>query len=116
MKIPFFIILSLLVVNTWAQEIILSGKVTDTESGLPLEFSTIALTEVSSGLLISGAVCDAEGRFRITGELIGEYEISFSFVGFTPHSQGILIGELNKIFDLGVIELFPLSEHLEEVT
>ncbi|MDX2431743.1 MAG: outer membrane beta-barrel family protein, partial [Bacteroides sp.] len=107
---------SLLVVNTWAQEIILSGKVTDAESGLPLEFSTIALTEVSSGLLISGAVCDAEGRFKITGELNGAYLISFSFVGFTPHSQEILIGELNKIFDLGVIELFPLSVHLEEVT
>ncbi len=116
MKLPFIILGLLLNFSSVAQEIILSGKVTDGESGLPLEFSSIALTEVSSGILISGAVCDAEGRFRITGELNGEYLISFSFVGYASLSQEILIGELNTIYDLGVTELFPLSENLEEVT
>lgn len=99
-----------------AQEIIISGKVTDGDSGEPLEYSTVTLTEVTSGLLISGAVSDADGRFRIAGEFKGEYVISISFIGFAQYSQDILIGDLNEIFDLGVMDLFPLSEELEEVS
>ena len=103
-------------INLGAQEITISGKVTEGNTDNPLEFSTVTISEVASGALISGAVCDAEGRFELIGSFQGEYTISFNYVGFEEHIQNLLVGELNTIFDLGNIRLHPSPESLEEVT
>lgn len=116
MKQVFIIIGLLCVMSVGAKEIIVSGKVTDASTGLPLEFSTVSLSEAASGTLISGAVCNSDGRFEISGELKGEYVVRFSYVGFESHSQDLLIGELNDIFDLGTIRLLPALETIEELT
>jgi len=102
--------------NLAAQDITISGRVTEGDTGNPLEFSTVTISEITSGNLISGAVCDEEGRFEIIGTFQGEYTVSVSFVGFEEHKEHLLVGELNQVFDLGKIRLYPLSETLEEVS
>jgi len=99
-----------------AQEITVSGKVTEADTDLPLAFATVTLNSVNSGILISGAVCDQEGRFEMVGSFEGDYEVRISFVGFEEHRQEMLVGNLNRFFDLGNIRLYPASESLEEVS
>ena len=99
-----------------AQDITISGRVTEGDSEIPLSFATAALYEIDSGTLVSGAVCDEEGRFTLMGMFQGGYTISISFVGFEEHRQNLLVGELNENFDLGNIRLFPSAEILEEVS
>ncbi len=116
MKSVFLVIGLFCFISLGAQDIIISGKVSDGTSGLPLEFATVAISENTTGILVSGAVCDKEGRFEIRGEFQGEYIISFSYVGFESTSQDLLIGELNNVFDLRTIRLSPEVENLQEVT
>ena len=103
-------------ISLGAQEITISGRVTEADTDLPLAFATATINEITSGTLVSGAVCDAEGRFALIGMFQGEYTISISYVGFEEHRQNLLVGELNENFDLGNIRLFPSSESLEEVS
>ncbi len=102
--------------NLAAQDITISGRVFEGNTGNPLEFSTATISEITSGTLISGAVCDEEGRFKIIGSFQGEYAVSVSYVGFEEHKENLLVGELNQVFDLGNIRLYPLSKTLEEVS
>lgn len=97
-----------------AQDISISGRVVEGDSDAPLAFATAALYELNSETLVSGAVCDGEGRFEIIGAFQGTYTIRVSFVGMEEHRENLLVGELNEIFDLGNIRLFPLAESLEE--
>jgi len=99
-----------------AQDIAISGRVTEADTEQALAFATVTINEITSGSIISGAVCDEEGRFALIGMFQGEYTLSFSFVGFEEHRQNLLVGELNENFDLGNIRLYPSSEGLEEVS
>ncbi|MDG2280271.1 MAG: TonB-dependent receptor, partial [Flavicella sp.] len=100
----------------FAQDITISGKITDAQSEENLPFTTISLIEKKSEKLVSGTVSDGEGRFEISGELKGRYTLKVSFVGFEDHTEEILIGELNTNFDVGTIQLISSAEAIDEVT
>jgi outer membrane receptor protein involved in Fe transport len=106
----------LLSLSLGAQEITISGRVTEGDTDNPMAFATATINEINAGTLISGGVCDEQGRFELIGSFQGEYIIHISFVGFEEHTQKLLVGELNENFDLGNIRLYPSSESLEEVT
>jgi outer membrane receptor protein involved in Fe transport len=116
MKYFLFVMGIALSMGLGAQEITLSGRVTEGDTDVPLAFATATLYEVPSGTLVSGAVCDTEGRFALIGLFQGEFTLSVSFVGFEEYRQNLLVGELNENYDLGNIRLFPSSETLEEVS
>ena len=116
MKLVIFLVGILCSINLGAQDITISGRVHEGDTGNPLEFSTVTISELASQSLISGAVCDEDGRFEIIGSFQGEYTVSVSFVGFEEHKEHLLVGELNQVFDLGNIRLYPLSETLEEAS
>lgn len=103
-------------ISLGAQEISVSGRVTEAGTELPLAFATATLYKSLSDTLVSGAVCNEEGRFALIGMFQGEYTVSISYVGFEEHRQNLLVGELNENFDLGNIRLQPSSESLEEVS
>lgn len=116
MKDLFLTLIILCSISLSAQEIAISGRVTEGDTEVPLEFATATISEKASGTLVSGAVCDREGRFTFRGMFQGEYVISVSFVGYEEHTQELLVGELNQNFDLGNIRLNALAESLEEVS
>jgi outer membrane receptor protein involved in Fe transport len=103
-------------INVCAQEIAISGRVTEGDSDVPLEFATVTIHENEAGTLISGAICDQEGRFKIVGSFEGDYTVKVNFVGFEEYTQALLVGELNTNFDLGNIHLNPSAAALEEVS
>ena len=102
--------------TSFAQEIIISGKIVDQQNQQVLPFSTISLIEKESEKLITGAVSDGEGRFEISGDLKGKYLLKVSFIGFKEFTKDVLIGELNTYFDIGTVQLIPSSEQMDEVS
>jgi len=60
-----------------AQEGIITGKITDAESGEPLRGATIQVVEAKKG-----GYSDTKGTFRIKKIANGTYTVKFSFVGY----------------------------------
>lgn len=91
-----------------------SGRIFDNGTNNPLPFATVTLN--SGNKTVAGAISGDDGRFVISGVTKGEYVVKCSFVGYTVSEIPMLIGELNRNFDLGRIHLNASSEKLEEVT
>jgi len=99
-----------------AQDInIVSGRVTDEATGEDLPYASISV-HTPEDALVGGAISDEEGRFYVRGLEKGSYKVTVSFLGYTSREVPLLIGELNRIFDLGRIELEAKPETLDEVT
>ncbi len=60
-----------------AQQAIISGKVTDAESGEPLRGATVQVIETKKG-----GYTDTKGEYRIKKVAAGTYTLKFSFVGY----------------------------------
>lgn len=61
----------------WAQTGIISGTVTDAETGDPLPGANVAIVELQRG-----SATDLEGRFEIANVPYGDYELSAQFIGY----------------------------------
>ena len=114
-------ILILLVFIVTAQELIgqgdaiISGIVLEKNTRVPLGYATITVKGKGDGNLLTGTLTSEDGRFSITGLPQGEFIVTASFVGYKPSDTEILIGRLNKNFDLGRIEMEPDIESIGEV-
>ncbi|MBK8515454.1 MAG: carboxypeptidase regulatory-like domain-containing protein [Saprospiraceae bacterium] len=76
----------------------IEGKVTDTKTGEPILFGTIALYR--GGVLITGTDTDIDGNFFLADIQPGTYDMEASYVGYAPQRQtGIIIkaGRTNRI-------------------
>ncbi|MFC2089452.1 TonB-dependent receptor domain-containing protein [Bacteroidota bacterium] len=100
----------------YSQDITVSGIVSDAVDNTRLPFATITLENEEGGALIAGTVGDSAGVFSITGTFSGEYIVTVTYVGYKDEHIPVLIGELNRNFDLGRIRLMPSVEDLEEVS
>jgi outer membrane receptor protein involved in Fe transport len=97
-------------------EVHVSGRLVDSESGEPLAFAAVTVHRTPSGDLVSGAVTDDAGRFGIIGIPEGQYLVRFTYLGYEAGETDLLVGELNRNFDLGTIPLARASQDLDEVT
>ena len=93
----------------------ISGLVLDQTTKSPLAYATITLNYKQDGKLLTGTVTSEDGRFSITGLPQGEFIVAVSFIGFKENKTEILVGRLNKNFDLGRIEMVPDIAALDEV-
>jgi outer membrane receptor protein involved in Fe transport len=93
----------------------ISGLVLDQTTKSPLAYATITLTYKQDGKLLTGTLTSEDGRFSIKGLPQGEFLITGSFIGYKEYKTEILIGRLNKNFDVGRIELMPDISSLDEV-
>lgn len=94
---------------------VVSGRIIDKISSEPLSFASVSITNSSDGRLLTGAITDELGHFTITAVPQGEYFVNCSYIGYTTKKIPVLIGRLNKNFDLGRIEMEPTSATLGEV-
>lgn len=94
---------------------IISGQLFDQETKNTLAFANVTVLNASDKVLITGAISDENGWFKINGISNGSYIIQFSFVGYTTKEQKLITSELTTILDLGKIVLAPSAEQLSEV-
>lgn len=111
MKLKYLLLIGLfgLVFNTYAQ-ITITGNVVDS-AGEPLPGVTVSL---SGGAELEGASTDNDGRFSISLDLAGSYDMEVRFVGFVTYKQTLSLTE-NKTYDLGEIRLNDDQVELQTV-
>ena len=85
----------------------LQGKVTD-EKNAPLAYANVVL-QTADSIYVAGTTTDMEGRFELALHEKAKL-INISFVGYSTITK-----EINQ-YDLGVIQLSPDEQLLDEVT
>jgi hypothetical protein len=93
-----------------AQDILVTGKVTDAQN-LPLSFVNVLVYEDQSETLLAGTTTDEDGSFSLKGLKVGLYTISFNYIGFERLDQKI---QLSSNKNLGTIILNESAEMLDE--
>ena len=76
----------------------LEGKVLDSETGEPLIYATVAL--YANGVLRTGTETDFDGFYSISNFEEGNYDIEFSYTGYTPLKMkniNLIPGKANKL-------------------
>ncbi|MFN2395309.1 MAG: TonB-dependent receptor domain-containing protein [Bacteroidales bacterium] len=95
----------------------LTGKVIDSEEGEPLMYASIVLNNVRDSTMVSGAITREDGTFTMEQLPPGTYFITINYVGFPPQDfNNIRITFREPEFDMGVIEISPSAQVLNEVT
>lgn len=116
MKLKLLILISLIVNQAFGQnDAVISGRVLDIKDKKPVPYASVTLNAKPNGKLITGTLTAEDGRFSIKGISEGEYIVICSFMGYKKKEIPVLIGQLNKAFDLGKIELEPEPAMLQEV-
>ncbi|MBN1157830.1 MAG: TonB-dependent receptor [Bacteroidales bacterium] len=92
-----------------------SGRIFDNSTGEPLPYATVTMNAPGEQDMIAGVIAGEDGRFVISGLNPGEYVVNCSFIGYVSAEISLLVGDLNRNFDLGRIGLEPSSSELDEV-
>lgn len=104
LRIIYTCILGLFFQLSFAQSYSVKGIVTDSVSGLPMEYTTVSLFEKETNSLVTGGITSLDGDFQIKKVKKGTYYAKITFVGY---ENKIISGiEINKSsVDLGTIKL-----------
>ncbi|MBK8416470.1 MAG: carboxypeptidase-like regulatory domain-containing protein [Bacteroidetes bacterium] len=81
-KIIFALMLMVLAFNSHAQFGEIRGIVTDVDSKEPLPFATVTYNQNGT---IKGVTTDVKGQYKIKPLTAGKYDLSFSYLGYTPY-------------------------------
>jgi outer membrane cobalamin receptor len=122
-KILFIILLFGIGLNIFANEKetvlapgLVKGFVIDSRSNQPMEFTTVALWQVSDSSLITGAITDITGLFRLRDVPHGKYYLEISFMGYENlKTDGFELNIQQPSYDAGRLLLSPTDATLNEV-
>lgn len=108
----FFLGMSNLAAKEFSQ---IMGKVAD-EKGEVLPFANVALIEVGSGTLLTGAVTDDEGKFLIESARAGKVQLVVSSIGFETFKSEAFDIKPGMTKEFGIISIKEDAANLSEVT
>lgn len=98
-------------------EDIIQGRVVDSVSRKPIEYTTITLYRQGNTKPVDGTVTNREGMYKLALPDSGNYKIVVEFIGYDPHTiNGILIKHKNPALSLPEIALFKKSVTMQGVT
>lgn len=101
----------LLCLSTVSAQHRVSGIVTDSLSGTPVEFANVIIKPHNSDSIIAGTITDMDGKFELTNIASGQYGLHLSFIGYNHTIVPITVsGNLN----LGKVLFAPSSTALDE--
>lgn len=93
----------------------LSGKIHEKQQNTALPYATVVLKTAADSVFVSGTITDETGFFTIANLQKGAYMLEAAMIGYQPHRQTILVGELSRFLDLGAILMTENGESLGEV-
>ena len=94
----------------------ITGYVVDSVTQKPVEFASIALSPSGLSKITSGAVTDENGKFRINNLSQGEYDITFTFIGYKNKKiTKVRLTRADPDASMGTIFLLPNTALLGEV-
>ena len=91
-----------------------TGEVVDGETLEPLSFVSVAVWAAADSTLVTGALTDAVGEFRVEGIPAGRYRVVFSYVGYLSRTLAGVVAAGAPVA-LGTVELEPDVAELEGV-
>ena len=93
----------------------IKGCVIEKSSGNPLEFATVIVKNKKDSI-ITQSVTDKNGWFVFKGIPMGEYRISYSFIGFEKiDSVPVAIKTINQKINLGKLYITEAGQMLNQV-
>ena len=92
-KIILISILSLSFASAYSQQTV-KGKVVDLESQFPLPGVNV---QFINGDFTSGVATDMNGNFKIENVPLGRKQIRFTFIGYTPQTQTIVVNSGKEV-------------------
>ncbi len=93
----------------------LTGIVTDSTTGKPVEFASIALINAQTKKPIDGTVADDKGKFTLTKLPQGDFQLLISFVGYRNKTVSSVKLDRKGDINLGAIKLGADVRTLKEV-
>jgi iron complex outermembrane recepter protein len=109
----FIFNLLLVSINVSAQTYSIKGKVTERDSGNPMEFANIALLNPNDSSLITGAMSELDGTFFFESEK-GDFLLRVGFIGYESIFKGISVGD-KDVLNVGNIRIRTDATNLQEV-
>ena len=85
-------LLMLVAIASFAQERLISGKITDRDTKDPVEQVTVQLLKTDS-TYVSGAISNEQGLFHVNAPSNGKYLLKITSVGYKPTVKRIQISE-----------------------
>lgn len=98
--------------QSFSQEQTLTGKLIDRETKSPIEFAQVAIFTTESSNPVTYSDTDESGAFRLKVKS-GSYTLKVFFIGYADFALTDL--RISGSQDLGVLELIPDNQNLEEV-
>lgn len=95
---------------------ILTGKVIDASTNHPIPYANIGLYSMRDSSVISGAITNDKGFFKMTDIRYGRHYAIVNFMGYNKKIiNDIRIHPQNKEASIGTVSLDVASENIEEV-
>ena len=108
-----------------------SGLVIDSLSNEPLSFAALSFISPQDNQLITGGICNDEGRFIIEDVPVGVYKLLVEYMGYVPkiipevkvrpnknsndNNTQSPYSALNAVIDIGVFNMIKSVNQLEEI-
>ena len=108
-----------------------SGLVIDSLLNEPLSFAALSFISPQDDRLITGGICNNEGRFKIEEVPIGAYKVLIEYMGYVPkvisdikvrpnknlndNNTQSPYSAMNAVIDLGVFKMSKSVDQLEEI-
>lgn len=95
--------------------LLITGKIIDAESKMPLGYATISLFNATDSTLIDGNITNEKGFFQLSAKP-GNYYATIEFLAYQKQLiKNIKVQQSTGNVDLGIIELSPETTTLKEV-
>ncbi|MEP7236429.1 MAG: TonB-dependent receptor [Ferruginibacter sp.] len=95
----------------------LTGNITDSINGKPMEYATVTLFTQGNKRPVNGTISDKSGNFTLTDVAEGKYRMVVEFIGYKPFSiKEITVTKSGTETDLKNISLSSKTGSMEGVT
>ncbi|MBD1392682.1 outer membrane beta-barrel family protein [Mucilaginibacter glaciei] len=93
----------------------ITGKVTDANTKLPVDYATVSLFKQGSASPFNGISTDAKGNFAVDNLPAGDYKLTVDFLGYTRTTLDHVIVGAGGAVSLGELLLKPVQNQLSTV-
>lgn len=119
MKQRLLIILFLISLNSFAQQNInkltVKGMVIDSAANKPLDYTTVAITDLKTSQPIKSMLTKADGTFEFVVPATGQYAVALVYIGYRSKLLPLSVPAGKFSVDIGKVLMQPASGELKEV-
>lgn len=95
----------------------ISGRIVDASNNQPMEYVSVALFRAADSSLVTGAITNPDGKFKLEKITSGDYYLKISFLGFENMQTGkVAVNNKSMQNDLGDLKLVSSTAQLNGVS